>query len=188
VSRQAHRDRTAPLAIKVLKKDADAYNATIQRFIQEAKARRASAIPTSSTSPDFGKTPDGTTYSVMEYVEGTTLSKAIKEHAPMPAARAVRIAMQIARALAPRTAKASSTAISSQRTCSSSIATTAPTRQDVDFGIAKDSADRRPARGPRSPAGAVFGTPEYMAPSRLRSRRHRSPRRHLCASAASSTK
>jgi len=61
-----------PLAIKVLKKDVMRDNATIQRFIQEAKAASRIGHPNIVDVTDFGKTPDGTTYSVMEYVEGTT--------------------------------------------------------------------------------------------------------------------
>jgi hypothetical protein len=74
-----------PLAIKGLKREALRDSATIQRFIQEAKAASRIGHPNIVDVTDFGKTPDGMTYSVMEYVDGTTLSKVIKNAAPLPA-------------------------------------------------------------------------------------------------------
>src|SRR5262245_25356450 len=63
-----------PLAIKVLKREVMRDQATIQRFIQEAKAASRIGHPNIVDVTDFGKTPEGMTYSVMEYVDGTTLS------------------------------------------------------------------------------------------------------------------
>src|SRR4029079_8316880 len=54
---------------------------------------------------DFGTTPDGLTYSVMEYVDGQTLSQAIKLGAPFKLSRALAISAQIARALGAAHAK-----------------------------------------------------------------------------------
>src|SRR5690242_13937168 len=88
-----------PLAIKVLKREVMRDTATIKRFVQEAKAASRIGHPNIVDVTDFGTTPDGMTYSVMEYVDGTTLSRAIKEHAPFPPEKSIRIATQIARAL-----------------------------------------------------------------------------------------
>src|SRR5690349_21826460 len=88
-----------PLAIKVLKREVMRDAAVIQRFIQEAKAASRIGHPNIVDVTDFGKTPDGMTYSVMELVDGTTLKAVIRDAAPLPAERAVRIASQIARAL-----------------------------------------------------------------------------------------
>ena len=87
-----------PLAIKVLKREATRDTATIQRFVQEAKASSRIGHPNIVEVTDFGTTPDGLTYSVMELVDGSTLSKLVKANAPRPAERAVRIVTQIARA------------------------------------------------------------------------------------------
>src|SRR5205085_1350241 len=88
-----------PLAIKVLKREVMRDAATIKRFVQEAKAASRIGHPNIVDVTDFGTTPDGMTYSVMEYVDGRTLTQAIKEGAPFPPERSIRIAMQIARAL-----------------------------------------------------------------------------------------
>src|SRR5688572_10589719 len=79
-----------PLAIKVLKREVMRDKAVIQRFIQEAKAASRIGHPNIVDVTDFGKTPDGMTYSVMEYIAGTTLSKVIKETAPLAVDRVLR--------------------------------------------------------------------------------------------------
>src|SRR6185312_6427476 len=88
-----------PLAIKVLKREVMRDTATIRRFIQEAKAASRIGHPNIVDVTDFDTTPDGLTYSVMEFVSGVTLGHAIRHNAPFPPARAIRVAAQIARAL-----------------------------------------------------------------------------------------
>ncbi len=163
-----------PLAIKVLKREVMRDSAVIQRFIQEAKAASRIGHPNIVDVTDFGKTPDGMTYSVMEYVDGTTLSKVIKTAAPLPAERAVRIGSQIARALAAAHAKG---IVHRDLKPENVFLIDRDGRPDfvkiVDFGIAKV----QPVEGspdPNAPrltrAGSVFGTPEYMAPEQASGR------------------
>jgi serine/threonine protein kinase len=161
-----------PLAIKVLKKDVMRDNATIQRFVQEAKAASRIGHPNIVDVTDFGKTPEGMTYSVMEYVDGTTLSKVIKQNAPLPPARAVRIAMQISRALAAAHAKG---IVHRDLKPENVFLVDRDGRPDfvkiVDFGIAKVQPIEGTEAGPRlTRAGSVFGTPEYMAPEQAAGR------------------
>jgi serine/threonine protein kinase len=163
-----------PLAIKVLKRDVMRDGAVIQRFIQEAKAASRIGHPNIVDVTDFGKTPDGMTYSVMEFVDGTTLSKVIKSVAPLPPERAVRIASQIARALAAAHAKG---IVHRDLKPENVFLIDRDGRPDfvkiVDFGIAKV----QPVEGTQDPtaprltrAGAVFGTPEYMSPEQASGR------------------
>jgi serine/threonine protein kinase len=163
-----------PLAIKVLKREVMRDSAVIQRFIQEAKAASRIGHPNIVDVTDFGKTPDGMTYSVMELVDGTTLSRVIKGAAPMPPERAVRIAAQIARALAAAHGKG---IVHRDLKPENVFLTDRDGRPDfvkiVDFGIAKvqpidgivDPNARKLTR-----AGSVFGTPEYMAPEQASGR------------------
>src|ERR1700748_1708392 len=88
-----------PLAIKVLKREVMRDEATLRRFVQEAKAASRIGHPNIGAVTGFRKTPEGMTDSVMEVVDGETLSRSIKHGAPFPAERAVNIAAQIARAL-----------------------------------------------------------------------------------------
>ncbi len=161
-----------PLAIKVLKREVMRDTATIRRFVQEAKAASRIGHPNIVDVTDFGTTPEGMTYSVMEFVDGTTLAKAIKHGAPFPAERAIRIASQIARALGAAHDKG---IVHRDLKPENVFLIDREGRTDfvkiVDFGIAKVTPLDGQSDGPRlTRVGSVFGTPEYMAPEQAAGR------------------
>ncbi|HEY6180458.1 MAG TPA: serine/threonine-protein kinase, partial [Kofleriaceae bacterium] len=161
-----------PLAIKVLKREAMRDTATIRRFVQEAKAASRIGHPNIVDVTDFGTTPDGMTYSVMEFVPGITLGAAIRAAAPFPQLRAMRITAQIARALAAAHDKG---IVHRDLKPENVFLLDRDGRPDfvkiVDFGIAKVSPPRGKTNEPRlTRAGSVFGTPEYMAPEQAAGR------------------
>jgi serine/threonine protein kinase len=162
-----------PLAIKVLKREVMRDAATIKRFVQEAKAASRIGHPNIIDVTDFGTTPDGMTYQVMEFVDGKTLGATIKATAPMRPSRVVRIASQLARALGAAHDKG---IIHRDLKPENIFLTDRDGRRDfvkiVDFGIAKVTPiEGGDADGPRlTRAGAVFGTPEYMAPEQAAGR------------------
>ena len=160
-----------PLAIKVLKREAMRDQATIRRFVQEAKAASRIGHPNIVDVTDFGTTPDGLTYSVMEFVTGRTLGAVLRAEAPFPVERALKITAQIARALGAAHDKG---IVHRDLKPENVFLVDRDNRTDfvkiVDFGIAKVI----PAPGANEPrltrAGAVFGTPEYMAPEQAAGR------------------
>jgi len=162
-----------PLAIKVLKREVMRDTATIKRFVQEARAASRIGHPNIVDVTDFGTTPDGMTYSVMEFIDGITLAKAIRAEAPLPPERSIAIAQQIARALAAAHDKG---IVHRDLKPENIFLVTRDARPNfvkiVDFGIAKVL----PVEGgdPNAPkltrAGSVFGTPEYMAPEQAAGR------------------
>jgi len=162
-----------PLAIKVLKREVMRDTATIQRFIQEAKAASRIGHPNIVDVTDFGTTPDGMTYSVMEFVVGETLGATIRASAPFPIQRAIRVAAQIARALGAAHDKG---IVHRDLKPENVFLVDRDQRPDfvkiVDFGIAKIvPIDGKAQEGPRlTRAGSVFGTPEYMAPEQAAGR------------------
>ena len=161
-----------PLAIKVLKREAMRDTATIRRFVQEAKAASRIGHPNIVDVTDFGTTPDGMTYSVMEFVPGQTLGAAIRHAAPFGQARAMRITAQIARALAAAHDKG---IVHRDLKPENVFLLDRDGRPDfvkiVDFGIAKVTPPRGKTNEPRlTRAGSVFGTPEYMAPEQAAGR------------------
>jgi serine/threonine protein kinase len=162
-----------PLAIKVLKREVARDQSTIKRFVQEAKAASRIGHPHIVDVTDFGTTPDGLTYSVMEYVDGSTLSSAIKLSAPLPLERILPVAAQIAQALGAAHDKG---IVHRDLKPENIFLINRDGRRDfvkiVDFGIAKVTPiDNAPVEGPRlTRAGAVFGTPEYMAPEQAAGR------------------
>jgi serine/threonine-protein kinase len=115
---------------------------------------------------DFGQLEDGTSYFVMEYLDGPTLSRFIKEHAPMDVALIREIALQIGEGLA---------AAHAQQIVHRDLKpdnVTVMARPDrpvfckiLDFGIAKVLSGT--TSGPRTLAGSVIGTPYYMPPEQV---------------------
>jgi len=161
-----------PLAIKVLKREVMRDTATIKRFVQEAKAASRIGHPNIVDVTDFGTTPDGMTYSVMEFVDGHTLGAALREAAPFAPPRALRITVQIARALAAAHDKG---IVHRDLKPENVFLLDRDGRPDfvkiVDFGIAKVAPVDGAANEPRlTRAGSVFGTPEYMAPEQAAGR------------------
>jgi serine/threonine protein kinase len=162
-----------PLAIKVLKREVMRDTATIKRFVQEAKAASRIGHPNIVDVTDFGTTTDGLTYQVMEFVDGVTLGTAIREAAPFSQGRTSRIAAQLARALGAAHIKG---IVHRDLKPENIFLVARDGRKDfvkvVDFGIAKVvPVDGTPVDGPRlTRAGAVFGTPEYMAPEQAAGR------------------
>jgi serine/threonine protein kinase len=163
-----------PLAIKVLKREVMRDTATIKRFVQEAKAASRIGHPNIVDVTDFGTTTDGLTYQVMEYVDGVTLGGALRERGLFAIPRAVRIAGQLARALGAAHTKG---IVHRDLKPENIFLLDRDGRKDfvkiVDFGIAKIvPVEGAPAvDGPRlTRAGAVFGTPEYMAPEQAAGR------------------
>src|SRR5262245_24024839 len=88
------------VAIKVLRADMAREKEITDRFLQEAKAASSIGNPHIIDISDFGHLPDGSTYFVMEWLDGKPLSKALEETKPLPVARLANIARQIAEALA----------------------------------------------------------------------------------------
>ncbi len=165
-----------PLAIKVLKREVMRDAATIKRFEQEAKAASRIGHPNIVDVTDFGTTPTGMTYQVMEYVAGVTLGAALRKSAPFPLTRTIRVGTQIARALGAAHEKG---IIHRDLKPENVFLLDRDGRTDfvkiVDFGIAKvstlDAEGNRMGDGPKlTRAGSVFGTPEYMAPEQAAGR------------------
>jgi len=112
---------------------------------------------------DVGETEEGDLYLVMELLVGASLSSEIGK-GPMPVARATDVLEQMCAALA----RAHDLGVVHRDLKSDNIMLTAKGgRRDfvkiLDFGLAALARDPRLA-----PKGAVFGTPEYMAPEQAR--------------------
>src|SRR5262245_19838018 len=112
---------------------------------------------------DVGETEDGELYLVMEYLVGVALSAECSK-GQMPIERAVDIIEQMCAALA----RAHDLGVVHRDLKSDNIMLTVQGgRRDfvkiLDFGLAALTRDARLA-----PKGAIFGTPEYMAPEQAR--------------------
>ena len=155
-------------ALKVLRPDSQTGTDATRRFLREAQTASALNHPNILTIYDIG-TDAGLDYIAMEFVEGGTLANLIAS-GPLPIERALRVAAQVADALA----VAHAASIVHRDLKPSNIMMPAGDRvKVVDFGLAKVSSDASSASETTTPltaAGAIVGTAPYMSPEQATGR------------------
>ena len=150
------------VAIKILRAEFARRAETKARFRQEARAASSLENPHIVDVSDFGALPDGSTYLVMEFLEGSPLSVLTKDDKPVALDRAIGIARQIADGLA---AVHDRGIVHRDLKPDNVFLVKEGDREDfvkiLDFGIAKvlESTEAR-----MTCAGSLFGTPSYMSP------------------------
>jgi serine/threonine-protein kinase len=135
----------------------DAAASFTERFFQEARSAGRLNHPNIVTIHDAGEA-GGLAYIAMEFLEGTSLRDMLDEHAPLPVARAVEIAGQVARGLA----YAHEHGVVHRDVKPANIIVLHNRRPKItDFGIARlGEADVL--------AGSRAGSPKYMSPEQIR--------------------
>ncbi len=88
------------VAIKMMKSQLISDTISVKRFQQEVKAYAKINHPHVITVFDFGVSPDGLPYIVMDYLEGHPLSDVIKKDGSVGVERAIRVLTQACEALA----------------------------------------------------------------------------------------
>lgn len=155
-----------PTAIKLLKPHL-ATDEVIGRFEREARLASQLVHPNTISIYDYGRTPEGTLYYVMEYLEGRSLDEIVAAEGAMPAARVIHVLRQACaalreahgRGLIHRDIKPHNLMLC-QRAGEYDVV------KILDFGLVKDlttTQSRNITQFQR-----VVGTPAYMAPERIR--------------------
>ena len=148
------------VALKVLKQDMSFDRTIVERFLREAKATSSIEHENVVEILDFGHTPAGSAFFVMEFLRGRELASVMDEGGAMPWARAKGILIQVAQALA---AAHDNGIIHRDMKPGNVFLVSRGGHEDfvkvLDFGIAKVEHEAALTR-----AGMVFGTAAYMAP------------------------
>jgi serine/threonine protein kinase len=180
VYRARHMALGKTIAIKVLHGEHAGEPKFVARFQREAKAASRLNHPNSMQVIDFGAEPDGLLYIAMEYLDGRSLHRVLREERPMPAQRIADILMQTLAALA----VAHDMGVVHRDLKPENIVVLRGTDDDgrprdivkvCDFGIAKLTDSRayrgqgeRDSTAPVTSAGFLVGTPEYVSPEQGR--------------------
>ncbi|HHH30522.1 MAG TPA: serine/threonine protein kinase [Polyangiaceae bacterium] len=149
------------VAIKVLKPDVSRDEKIISRFRREARAASAIGSPHICDVSDFGTLEDGSTYFVMEMLDGPSLSSILKGK-PLKTERILKIGAQLAEALG--AAHARQIVHRDLKPDNVHLVKHGDDPEFVkvlDFGIAKVA---NTGETKLTQAGQVFGTPHYMSP------------------------
>ena len=133
------------------------------RFLREARAAAALRHPNVALVFQFGTSPDATRcYYAMELVEGETLAARVRRDGPLNAKEALKIAIQIARALV---AAAAHDLIHRDLKPSNIMLTSDSEVKIIDFGLAKAITD---AGGDMDLThGEFVGTPSFASPEQF---------------------
>jgi len=163
VYRATHEVVGREVAIKFLIPELAVDATNRSRFLREAKAANRIDHEHIIDITDYGETDDGLVYLVMELLEGRSLAQEIAA-GPLGVRRAVDITIQCASALA----RAHELDVVHRDIKPDNVFLVDGTsRRDfakvLDFGLAQMKGELR-----LTATGAVFGTPEYMAPEQGR--------------------
>lgn len=160
VYKAVHTALRKPLAIKVLRAEVSKNEQIVARFKQEAQSASQIGNQHIIDISDFGVLPDGSTYFVMEFLGGRSLTTAI-ENEKFTTTRTLHVARQLCRALGAahdigivhRDMKPDNVQLIERAGDKDFV-------KVLDFGIAKVGG----STSKLTQAGQVFGTPHYMSP------------------------
>ncbi|MEO7327613.1 MAG: serine/threonine-protein kinase [Minicystis sp.] len=163
-----HLDLEKRVVIKVLHAELCEDPRVAHRLLVEARALSAIESPHIVAARDFGRTPTGRAYLVLERLEGRTLREELRIRGALPVGEAIGYVLQVLEGLGAahrqgiihRDIKPDNVFLCRRAEGE------APLVKLLDFGIAKvrEGGRRRALHEQPTQAGTVIGTPRWMAP------------------------
>ena len=150
------------VALKVLRREIVQDESAVKRFLTEARAIATLDSRHTVTLYDFGVTRDGLLYYTMELLTGRTLSRIIRDEAPLDHVRAAGLLLQACRSLGEAHEH---NILHRDLKPENFIVTVKREREELkvlDFGIAKLVGDA--STDTLTQAGMIVGTPQYLSP------------------------
>jgi hypothetical protein len=166
-----HQTLRRPTAIKVLRPEKTAEH-NLVRFEREARLTASLCHPNTVSVYDYGRTPGGTFYYAMEYIEGIDLDMLVRHDGPQHPGRVIQILSQICGSLA----EAHAVGLIHQDIKPANVflcerAGMVDMVKVLDFGLVRRFSRAEGAEGRTSmiaPQQQDFiGTPHYVAPEAL---------------------
>jgi tetratricopeptide (TPR) repeat protein/tRNA A-37 threonylcarbamoyl transferase component Bud32 len=163
-----HVDLEKRVALKTLHAASARDPKAIERFRQEARAASKIGNPNICDVTDFGQLPDGQAFFVMEYINGPSLRSELEQDEPLGIERSISILRQVCKALGAAHGKG---IVHLDVKPDNIMLAASGRRRDlvkvVDFGIA-GLVSAGPAPDGTAAEDKVVGTPDYLAPERIR--------------------
>jgi eukaryotic-like serine/threonine-protein kinase len=167
-----HLELDETVAIKMLLPHLPSSGESATRFVREAKAAIKIRNEHVVRILDVARTPAGSPYIVMEYLEGLDLGQLVEKNGPLPAGDAVEYVLQACEAIA--AAHAMGIVHRDLKPANLFLARAsdgAPCVKVLDFGISKLSEGWSGDSPGLTSTATVMGTPCFMSPEQLRSTR-----------------
>ena len=158
------------VALKVIHRELAGNREVVQRFFQEARAVNTIGNEHIVEIHDFGATPEGDHFYIMEYLDGRTLASILAKETTLDVMRALHVGAQIAKALA----AAHACGVIHRDLKPDNIMLMAKLGDPdfvkvLDFGLAKMMEAN--ASSVKTAYGVLLGTPQYMSPEACESKR-----------------
>jgi hypothetical protein len=162
VFRARHAFLRRPTAVKMLNAD-NVSDDSLVRFEREVQMTSQLCHPNTVAVYDYGRTPEGTFYYAMEFLDGVDLEDLVRAAGPLPEARVVQILRQVCGSLTEahavglihRDIKPANIIL----TCRAGVPDFVKV---LDFGLAKAVNAGQAAK--LTEANVTVGTPEYLSP------------------------
>ena len=166
------------VAIKVIHPELSTSPEMVSRFFTEARAVSTLRHEHLVEIQDYGQTPEGDNFIIMEYLDGVTLSGVLDPANRLPPQRAVVISIQIGEALQAAHERG---VVHRDLKPDNIFLLRRPGGEDyvkvLDFGLAKlTGGPAMMQREHKTRTGSVLGTPHYMAPEQAEGKSTVDPR------------